>query len=281
MRVPRNVAFVLSFLVAGSAWAQKNNPRSAAAPPESLFPASAQAVITTAPPGKFIPIRPCRIVDTRGGAPFTGGAFGASEARDYQFSASGAPCDGLPSTVSAFSLNITVTQAAGPGFLAIYPRGTPPSPLVSTVNYTTGQTIANAAIVPTDAQGFITIVAGVSGTHVIVDVNGYYQQGTDGRAWAYVEGGTTFTRSKGFTGLTHPAVGLYCLTPSPGVAPRTSTAVVTIDWGSSSGHDLLAFSNDLAPNCPAGTFEVRTYKFGANPANPALSDAVAFYIFVP
>jgi hypothetical protein len=72
-----------------------------------------------------------------------------------------------------------VTGAAGDGFLSIYPRNGPPVPLVSTINYVAGQTIANAAVVPTDSAGFITILCGVSGTHVVVDVNGYYI-GTDG-----------------------------------------------------------------------------------------------------
>lgn len=280
MRVSRNIAFLFSFLVAGSVWAQNNNSRSVPALPSSPLPEP--VVVTTAPPGKFIPIRPCRIVDTRGGAPFVGGAFGAGEARDYQLSASVAPCDGLPTTVSAFSLNITVTQAGGPGFIAAYPRGVPPVPLVSTLNYETGQTIANAAIVPTDAQGFITLVAGVSGTHVIVDVNGYYQEGTDGRAWAYVTAGSSsFARSKGFATITHPSTGVYCLAGSSGVSPGGSAVMVTVEWGSSSGFDLLAYPVDIPFNCPANTFEVRTYKFGASPASPALSDLIAFYIFIP
>jgi trimeric autotransporter adhesin len=122
----------------------------------------------------FVAIPPCRIVDTRGGAPFTGGKYLAGESRDYQFSAAGAPCTGIPATAAAFSLNFTVTQTDGAGFLAAYPRNGRPVPLVSTLNYTGNQTLANGAVVPGDATGFITVIAGVSGTHVIVDVNGYY-----------------------------------------------------------------------------------------------------------
>jgi hypothetical protein len=42
------------------------------------------------------------------------------------------------------------------------------------LNYPAGQTVANAAIVPTGTGGGITVVAGVSGTQLIVDINGYY-----------------------------------------------------------------------------------------------------------
>ena len=122
----------------------------------------------------FVAIPPCRIVDTRGGAPFIGGKYLAGESRDYQFSAAAAPCNGIPATAAAFSLNFTVTQTDGAGFLAAYPRNGRPVPLVSTLNYSGGQTIANGAVVPGDATGFITVIAGVSGTHVIVDINGYY-----------------------------------------------------------------------------------------------------------
>jgi len=122
----------------------------------------------------FVAIAPCRVVDTRGGAPFAGGAYAAAESRDYQFSAAASPCNGIPASAAAFSLNFTVTQTAGPGFLAVFPRGPRPVPLVSTINYASGQTIANAAVVPGDASGFITVLAGVSGTHVIIDINGYY-----------------------------------------------------------------------------------------------------------
>jgi hypothetical protein len=247
---------------------------------------STAAITATAPPGKFTPVTPCRVVDTRGGAPFTGGAFLPSESRDYQFSAAGAPCNGIPATAQALSLNITVTQTAGPGFISAYPRNGAPNPLVSTVNYVAGQSIANAAIVATDSSGFITLLCGVSGTHVIVDVNGYYAEGTDGRAWAVVlNPGTSFARSKGFASMTHPTTGVYCLTPTVPAILNTSAPQVSVEWGSSTGHDLLAFgiSNGFNLTCgPASTvFEVRTYKFGATPAAPTLSDSVAFSVFIP
>ena len=45
---------------------------------------------------------------------------------------------------------------------------------VSTVNYVAGQTIANAAIVPAGTGGGVTVIAGVSGTDLIIDINGYF-----------------------------------------------------------------------------------------------------------
>jgi hypothetical protein len=45
---------------------------------------------------------------------------------------------------------------------------------VSTLNYVGGQTIANAAIVPAGTAGGISVVAGVHGTNLLIDINGYF-----------------------------------------------------------------------------------------------------------
>jgi hypothetical protein len=42
------------------------------------------------------------------------------------------------------------------------------------LNYLANQTLANAAIVPAGTSGGVTVVAGVSGTDLIIDINGYY-----------------------------------------------------------------------------------------------------------
>ena len=47
-------------------------------------------------------------------------------------------------------------------------------PTVSTLNYVAGQTVANAAVVPLGTAGGVTVIAGVSGTDLIIDTNGYY-----------------------------------------------------------------------------------------------------------
>lgn len=120
----------------------------------------------------FVPVTPCRIVDTRGAnGTFGGPALVAGAPRNFPLTSG--PCTGIPSAVGAYSLNITATNTLGDGFLLIYPQGGA-QPVVSTLNYAAGQTVANAAIVPAGTGGGITVVAGVSGTQLIVDINGYY-----------------------------------------------------------------------------------------------------------
>lgn len=141
-------------------------------PPSSGGGITTQSDITL--PLPFIGLSPCRLVDTRGnGAPITGGKFAGGEAREYILPG----LCGIPVTAKVISLNVTATETNGVGFLSVYPNGTP-FPGTSTLNYTTiGVTIANAAIVPLGSSisgTGITVIAGVSGAHVVIDTNGYF-----------------------------------------------------------------------------------------------------------
>lgn len=125
----------------------------------------------------FVGVTPCRLVDTRqAGFPAGYGtpALVAGVQRNFDLN-SDPLCTGIPASVDAYSLNVTVTNTAGPGFIIIWPQGqTPPS--TSSINYVAAQTIANAVIVPSDPSGTggVSVVAGVSGTDLIIDINGYF-----------------------------------------------------------------------------------------------------------
>jgi hypothetical protein len=124
------------------------------------------------PPLPLIGIPPCRVADTRGNG--FSGAYGppvltAGSPRNFTLTGQ---C-GIAATAQAVSLNVTVVNPSGPGFILIYPQGGV-LPTVSTLNYTAGQVVANAAVVPLGGGGAITVVAGVSGTDLILDTNGYY-----------------------------------------------------------------------------------------------------------
>jgi len=84
-------------------------------------------------PLPFIGVTPCRIVDTRGPVgTFGGPSLPAGTPRNFPLPTG--PCAGIPASVSAYSLNITVTNTQGPGFILLYPTGGS-QPLVSTLNY--------------------------------------------------------------------------------------------------------------------------------------------------
>jgi hypothetical protein len=127
------------------------------------------------PPRVFVGVQPCRLVDTRSGSGFPAGFGGPSLAPGVprNLDLDNGPCPGLPLGIDAYSLNVTVTNTAGPGHLVIYPQGGA-QPDVSSMNYVAGQTIANAVIVPAGAGAGVTVVAGVSGTDLLIDINGYF-----------------------------------------------------------------------------------------------------------
>ncbi|HKD12834.1 MAG TPA: hypothetical protein VKE50_12195, partial [Thermoanaerobaculia bacterium] len=123
------------------------------------------------PPLPLIGIPPCRIADTRGNG-FAGqyGPPALAPGAPRSFVLTG-QC-GIPSTAQAVSLNVTVTNTQAPGFVKIFPEGGA-SPVVSTLNYTAGQTVANAAVVPLGTGGGVTVGA-AAGTDLILDTDGYY-----------------------------------------------------------------------------------------------------------
>jgi hypothetical protein len=120
-------------------------------------------------------VSPCRVVDTRGvqGVPLGGPPLAAQSPRLF---ALGGHCS-VPITAKAVSLNVVVTLPGADGNLRLYPGGLS-LPLVSTLNYSAGQTRANNAVISLSAAGEIAAFAGQpAGTtvEVIIDVNGYFE----------------------------------------------------------------------------------------------------------
>ena len=131
--------------------------------------------ITTGVAGPFdyFTLNPCRVLDTRESNGSLGGPALAANT-DRTFVASGACV--IPSTAKALSVNLTVTQPTEQGDLRLYPAGVP-LPLVSTINYSAGQTRANNAILVLGPSGDFAVrcVQGSGTAHFILDVNGYFE----------------------------------------------------------------------------------------------------------
>ena len=109
------------------------------------------------------------------------------------------------------------------------------------------------------------------------------------RAYAYTTGGaapaleTAWT--KNFTAISHPATGVYCLTPAAGIDANASPPVASVDWGSSTAPERDFVEVRVRHlECAANQYEIHTFQ-GANSAGnlgvPAPSDAVAFSVIVP
>ena len=134
------------------------------------------AVETTSRSGRFLPVAPQRLVDTRSSTPV------APHGRKviHMLGNGGLPVSG----VSAVSLNVTVTASTNAGFVTAFPAATP-LPTASNLNITgSGQTVAGAVIVPVDANGDVAVYVD-GGGHLLVDINGWF---TDSSAPAATAG---------------------------------------------------------------------------------------------
>jgi hypothetical protein len=118
-----------------------------------------------APQGShFVPIAPCRAVDTRLTSP---SSIPGNSSRNLNFT----NCN-IPATATAVALNITLVPSGPFGFLSVWPAGQT-QPVVSTMNSLDGRIKANAAIVGLGTAGQVSIYV-TDTANVILDVNGYF-----------------------------------------------------------------------------------------------------------
>lgn len=136
----------------------------------------------------FVPLAPCRIIDTR----LAGGALAAGVPRDFQVAGTtefgaqggtlggcGVPAGSAEPNAAAVVVNFIAVGPAGPGNLVAWAYGQP-KPLASVINYSNvpGLNIANGVIVPIAGTNTVPadlrLQADVSGTHVVADVTGYF-----------------------------------------------------------------------------------------------------------
>lgn len=136
----------------------------------------------------FIPVTPCRILDTRA----AGGVIPANSTRDFDVtgianysSQGGAATDcgtGAAGNFAAAVINFTVVFPTGGGYITAYPYlGT--QPLAATVNYNAGDIRGNLAVVKLDQSAALPelTIYTFAETHVVGDIVGYFinPQATD------------------------------------------------------------------------------------------------------
>ena len=79
----------------------------------------------------------------------------------------------VPSNAVAVAINVTVTNTTSSSYLTLYPTGEPRSP-TSSLNWTTGQTIANMSEVRLGDNQSINVFNFSGSADLVVDLQGYY-----------------------------------------------------------------------------------------------------------
>jgi hypothetical protein len=121
----------------------------------------------------FFTLAPCRVVDTRGGAPIVGPVLQGQQTRTLAVAGKCA----IPASARAVSINLAVAAPTAAGNVRLFPAGQP-VPTVSSINYAAGRTRGNNAVIPLNSNGEMAAFVGQpSGTtvHLIIDVNGYFE----------------------------------------------------------------------------------------------------------
>ncbi len=127
---------------------------------------------------------------------------------------------GVAADATAAYLNVTVTHPASSGYVTVFPC-TPGMPTASTLNFTAGRTIANAAFTALDAWGRVCIRTTAT-IDLVVDVGGQAGSAVSGR----------------YRPLTAPVRVLDTRLPSGG-GPLTAGTVRTVALTGSTGRGLL------------------------------------------
>ena len=129
----------------------------------------------------YVPITPCRVVDTRAGG---GGVFGSNQQRSYQVGGSGAAfaaqggaaggC-GVPDAAAAVEASVTAVSPGAGGFFRAWPTGAA-APTATFLNYTKGQGTTNTgalSLAPTGTND-LTVKNFAGSAHYVIDLQGYF-----------------------------------------------------------------------------------------------------------
>jgi Cysteine-rich secretory protein family len=151
----------------------------AAATASATQPATAPASVLvsvaqpTGPASGFAPVPPARIADTR--VDLGAAHLNPHVPRRVQVTGTA----GVPADANAVLANVTVTGPSDAGFLTTW-NCSATQPVVSTLNFSANETVANAATVPLDGSGGLCAVSTAS-ADLVIDVNGYYSPSAPGR----------------------------------------------------------------------------------------------------
>ncbi len=133
--------------------------------------ADVQGYFSPLPGADFTATGPVRVLDTRDGTGVAGHHAGPLR-RDDVFALHVTGANGVPDNARAVLLNVTVTDAQGPGFVTVYPCGRP-LPVVSNLNFVRGIDRANLVKARIGVGGNVCFFA-FEGTQLVADLDGWY-----------------------------------------------------------------------------------------------------------
>jgi len=124
----------------------------------------------------YVPVTPCRIMDTRPAPDGVGprnSALSAQETYSIAVRGTNGHCT-IPGEAAGLSLNVTVANPTDASYLTVFPSDAV-RPLASSLNWSADQApVANAVTTSISADGKVSFFNNAGMVDVIVDVVGYY-----------------------------------------------------------------------------------------------------------
>lgn len=184
-------------------------------------------------PSSFVPIVPCRLMDTRP-APNTVGPrvtpIGPDESYAVTVRGASGECN-IPNQAVAVSLNVTAVGPTAGGFLTVYPSDAA-VPNASNLNFRAAQgATPNAVNSALSADGRVSFFNKNGSVHVIADIVGYFEPSTSGPAGPAGPAGPTGPQGPAGahgTAAPHPAEIIWVASTAGEADATTVTAALAM-----------------------------------------------------
>ena len=220
-------------------------------------------------PSTFIPVTPCRVLDTRNPTgPLGGPAFGSASSRSFPIPSSSC---GIPLNASAYSINIGVLPLTSSfAYLSIWPTGQS-QPTTATMSSPSGQIVGNAAIVPAGTGGAVSVYV-TDPANVIIDINGYFAPLTNSGSQSTAVGVGASSR-----GSENTSVGFNSLQVNDTGTANTAVGASALSGNTSGnnnvglGYGALAFNASGSANTALGAQSLLNDLIGSNNTGVGLS----------
>lgn len=242
----------------------------------------------------FVPLNPCRIVDTR--KPSPGSKIAPGETRHFQVagnteflpqggnsSGCGVPAGAAEPAAAAVALNFVAIRPEGTGHMRAWAFGQP-MPLASIINYDLLApffNIANGVIVPiagtSGVAADLSVRADFNAAHLVADVTGYFTRfpldsfkSTEKSITVVSEQGT-FDLSSGLCTKVNTCT---VTSDKPGQVVVRAWAQIQLDHGTNVGGDRIAVGvKDLSPEvCSNNDQSINATDYEIPDALPAEND---------
>ncbi|MFJ6351152.1 FlgD immunoglobulin-like domain containing protein [Streptomyces sp. NPDC092046] len=208
--------------------------------------------------GRYEPVTPTRVMDTRSGVGVAKAKIGAGKTVTLTVAGKG----GVPAKgVSAVVLNVTATNATASTFVSAYPYGTTRTS-ASNLNVVAGRTVPNLVVVPVK-DGKVTFYNRNGSLDLLADVAGYYTLSGQGSLYEPVTPARLMDTRDG-TGVAKAKLG----------ADKTVSLTVAGKGGVPAEGVTAVVLNVTATNPTSSTF-VSVYPYGTTRTSASNLNVVA------